>query len=203
MKKKEIILIGILFLCFNIYAQSKKITIKVTDVNNKPIAGAIILFDDVRQKRWTNSNGIFKAKLTLNPKEISAFHPKVGLKKIKYHGAKKLFIKIKEGDNLFITNDNPKSKILKSDQFNTIYDYLRGRFPGVNVTSDNEITIRGYNTVNGNMTPLFILNGINVDQNTFGTITPSQIKSINILKGPEIAAYGVRGANGVIIVKTM
>lgn len=203
MKKKDIILIGILFLCFNIYAQTKNITIKVTDVNNKPVAGAIILFDDVRQKRWTNSDGIFKAKFKQVPKEISAFHPKIGLKKTKYYGTKKLFIKIKAGDNLFTNNDNPKSKILKSDQFNTIYDYLRGRFPGVNITSDNEITIRGYNTVNGNMTPLFILDGINVDQNTFGSITPSQIKSVRILKGPEIAAYGVRGANGVIIVKTM
>ena len=53
------------------------------------------------------------------------------------------------------------------------------------------------------MTPLFILNGTSVGQDTFGTISPSDIKSLTILKGPESAAYGVRGANGVIIVKTM
>ena len=37
-----------------------KITITVKDAKNKPIPGAIILFDDVRQKRWTNSKGILK-----------------------------------------------------------------------------------------------------------------------------------------------
>lgn len=198
MKKKDIILFGVLFLCFNIYAQSKKITIKVLDANSNPVAGAIILFDDVRQKRWTNSDGVFKTKLKLNTKEISAFHPKIGITKIKYHGTKKLFITIKAGDDLFLSNDNPNP-----DQFNTVYDYLRGRVSGVNITSDNVITIRGYNTFSGNMTPLFILNGSSIGQEIFSTISPNEIKSITVLKGPETAAYGVRGANGVIIVKTM
>lgn len=202
--KKRIFLLATFFLCFAIYGQSKSLTIKVSDVHNKPVAGAIILFDNVKQNRWTNSNGVFKTKITIAPKEISAFHPKIGIKKVKYHGAKKMFIQITTGENLLtVTNNNQKEKTISSTQFYTIYDYLRGRFPGVNIASDNTITIRGFNTVNGNTTPLFIVDGTNVGQDTFGTISPSQIKSLTVLKGPETAAYGVRGANGVIIVKTM
>jgi len=202
--KKNIVLLAALFLCFTIYGQSKTLTIKVFDADNKPVAGAIILFDNVKQNRWTNTNGVFKTKISKAPKEISAFHPKIGIKKTKYYGAKRIFIKIAKGENLLIvTSNNKKEKIISSTQFYSIYDYLRGRFPGVNIASDNTITIRGFNSVNGSVTPLFIVDGTNVDQSTFGAIAPSQIKSLTVLKGPETASYGVRGANGVIIVKTM
>lgn len=200
---KNIFSLAAFFLCFAIYGQSKTLTIKVSDAHNNPVAGALILFDNVKQNRWTNSKGIFKTNITIAPKEISAFHPKIGIKKIKYNGAKKIFIKIQTGENLLIVNNNQKEKTISSTQFYSIYDYLRGRFPGVNIASDNSITIRGFNSVNGSTTPLFIVDGSNVGQDTFGTISPSQIKSLTILKGPETAAYGVRGANGVIIVKTM
>lgn len=203
MKKKIILPLIALIVCFNFYAQSKKITIKVLDIDNNPVSGAIILFDDVKQNRWTNSKGIFKTKLKTVPKEISAFHPNIGIKKVPYNGAIRLYIKIEKGENLLTSNKKQKEKLINSSQFYSIYDFLRGRFPGVNITSDNVITIRGYNSVNGNMTPLFILDGTNISQETFSTIPPNDIKSITVLKGPETAAYGVRGANGVIIVKTM
>ena len=79
---------------------------------------------------------------------------------------------------------------------------LRGRVPGVDVSTSNEITIRGFNTVNGSTTPLFIVNGVQVSQDIFGNIVPMQIQKITILKGPDAAAYGSRGANGVIVVDT-
>ena len=84
----------------------------------------------------------------------------------------------------------------------SIYDYLRGQIAGVNVSSDEEITIRGYNSINGDMTPLFILNETTVSKEIFGNIRPLDIKSVTVLKGPETTRYGVRGANGVIIVTT-
>jgi TonB-dependent SusC/RagA subfamily outer membrane receptor len=195
--KKNIILFTAFLICLNLHAQSKKVTIKVLDKNNIPLSGAIILFDDVRQKRWTNSKGFFKTKFKKAPKEISAFHPKVGIKKIKYNGANTVFIIIKKGKNLYAKYNSNRN------QFYNIYDYLRGKFPGVNIASDNTITIRGFNTVNGSTTPLFILNGLSIGQEAFSIISPSDIKSIKVLKGPDTAVYGVRGANGVIVVKTM
>ncbi len=202
MKKNIIILLGVFFLSFKISAQSKNLTIKVKDEKNKPVAGAIILFDDTRQKRWTNSNGVFKITLEKDPIVISAFHPTIGIKKIKYDGKKNLTIKIKKGNDFEVVN-NSKGKSIDSNQFNDIYDYLRGRIPGVNVDSENNIVIRGYNSINGVMTPLYVLNNNTVSAVTFGSIVPNQIKSVTVLKGPETSRYGVRGANGVIVVETL
>lgn len=202
MKKYILILLGVLFFSSSMNSQEKKITIKVIDVNNKPVAGAIILFDFEKQKIWTNSNGVFMTKLKSEPKEISAFHPNIGIEKTKYNGENNVIIMIKERNDFNQLVNSPKQKITDSDQFNTIYDYLRGKTPGVHIASDNTIRIRGYNSVNGNMTPLFIINGIDVSQEMFDGIRPNDIKSVNVLKGPETAIYGIRGANGVIIVKT-
>ena len=202
MKNQLLLLIFTAFLSINLSAQTKKITIKVKDSKNKPVSGALILFDNVKQKVWTNAKGIFKAKINTNPKIISAFHPNIGIVKTKYNGENSLTLIIKKGNDLQFSDNSPKQKIMNAGQFNDIYDYLRGKIPGVNVSSENTISIRGYSSINGNMSPLFILNGTNVSQEVFGRIIPNDIKSVTVLKGPETARYGVRGANGVIIVKT-
>lgn len=200
MKKYIITIIGVLFFTINVNSQEQKIIIKVKDVNRKPVAGAIILFDDVKQKLWTNDNGIFKTKLKTAPKKISAFHPNIGIATIEYNGQSNLSIIIKKGNDTHLLS-NSSTKIISS-QFNTIYDYIRGKVSGVNITSDNIITIRGYSSINGNMTPLFILNGTEIPIDVFSAIMPDEIESVTVLKGPDSAIYGIRGANGVIIVKT-
>ena len=202
MKKYILILFGVLFLCTNIYSQEKKITIKVRDSNNKPVAGAIILFDNVKQRIWTNSKGIFKTRLKFEPTEISAFHPNIGIKKIKYNGKDRLTIVIKKGNDIDLNNSPINSKIVDARQYSNIYDYLNGKVSGVSITSGNNIFIRGYNSVNGSLSPLLIVNGVEVSKDSFGAINPSEIKSIKVLKGPGSSIYGVRGANGVIVVET-
>ena len=52
------------------------------------------------------------------------------------------------------------------------------------------------------MTPLFILNGVEIPKDIFSQIMPDEIESVTVLKGPDSAIYGIRAANGVIIVKT-
>ncbi|MGJ8760317.1 MULTISPECIES: TonB-dependent receptor plug domain-containing protein [unclassified Polaribacter] len=201
-KRHFIILLTSLFFSLGMNSQNKNITIRVKDVNNKPVSGAIILLDDVKQNVWTNSSGVFKTKLKSTPKEISAFHPKIGIKKIAYNGKENIIIKIEKGNDLPVSKNTKTQKSSDSSQFNSIYDYLRGQIAGVNVSSDEEITIRGYNSINGDMTPLFILNETTVSKEIFGNIRPLDIKSVTVLKGPETTRYGVRGANGVIIVTT-
>ena len=200
MKKYIIILIGVLFFNINMNSQEQKIIIEVTDISRKPVAGAIILFDDVKQKRWTNDKGIFKTKLKTTPKKISAFHPNIGISVIKYNGQSIISIIIKKGNDTHLFS-NSSNKIISS-QFNSIYDYIRDKVSGVNISSDNIIRIRGYNSINGNMTPLFILNGTQIPKDVFSQIMPDEIESVTVLKGPDSAIYGIRAANGVIIVKT-
>lgn len=203
-KKINLFLFLMIFsLSTNVYSQNQNtnLSVLVKNEKNKPVPGAIILIDGIKQKRIANSNGSFKVKLKKVPKTITAFSPIFGIKTIKYKKNKGTITIIISPDNKISDDNSVKTKSLNPQQFSTIYDYLRGNVPGLNIQGTT-ITIRGFNTVNGNTSPLFILNGAEVDQQMFGQIIPLEIKSVSVLKGSETARYGVRGANGVIIVET-
>ena len=83
---------------------------------------------------------------------------------------------------------------------------LQGQVAGVNITSSSgspgaasNIRIRGIST-NGNNNPLILVDGNVIED--LSVINPSDIKSINILKDATAGIYGVRGANGVILIVT-
>lgn len=84
--------------------------------------------------------------------------------------------------------------------YRDIYEYLEGRVAGVEVTYDKRIIIRGINTVNGTTDPLIMVDGH--EMKDISSINPNDVKSIDILKGSSAAIYGVRGANGVILITT-
>ncbi|MDY8134255.1 SusC/RagA family TonB-linked outer membrane protein [Aquimarina sp. 2201CG5-10] len=114
--------------------------------------------------------------------------------------------------------------IAKTKESNLI-NSLSGTIAGVQITNSSgatgassRITLRGINSLTGNNQPLFVIDGIPIENNNFGTagpfggrdlpngvadIDPSTIESISVLKGPNAAAlYGNRGSNGVIIITT-
>lgn len=83
---------------------------------------------------------------------------------------------------------------------------LQGKVAGVQVVNtgragqDPEIRIRGTNSING-YKPLYIVDGLFSDNINY--INPADIESMEILKDPSsLAIFGVRGANGVIIIST-
>jgi TonB-linked SusC/RagA family outer membrane protein len=105
---------------------------------------------------------------------------------------------------------------------------LSGKIAGINVTSATtqggsaRVTIRGATSIGGNNQPLFVVDGIPIDNTQFTTspylvrgyggydygnaaqdVNPDDIASISVLKGPNAAAlYGARAANGAIIITT-
>jgi len=87
---------------------------------------------------------------------------------------------------------------------------LQGRTPGILVQSSSgmpgaraTVLIRGIGSVNSSTDPLYIVDGIPVDPNFFGTLNPNDFESMTVLKdGPAVAIYGSRGANGVVVVTT-
>jgi len=87
---------------------------------------------------------------------------------------------------------------------------LMGRFPGVEVTRTSDggiaVRIRGTTSIRGSNEPLYVIDGIPIQAGPGGSLTginPHDIASIQVLKDPvETAMYGMRGANGVIIIKT-
>jgi TonB-dependent SusC/RagA subfamily outer membrane receptor len=92
----------------------------------------------------------------------------------------------------------------------SIEQVLMGRFPGVEVsrTADGgfAVRIRGGSSIRGSNTPLYVLDGVVIDPGPNGYLTgvnPNDIETIEVLKEPaETALYGLRGANGVILITT-
>ncbi len=83
---------------------------------------------------------------------------------------------------------------------------LQGKIAGVQVVNtgrpgqDPEVRIRGTNSING-YRPLYVVDGLFADNINY--LNPEDIESMDILKDPSsLAIFGVRGANGVIIVTT-
>lgn len=83
---------------------------------------------------------------------------------------------------------------------------LQGQVAGVNITTQSgspganaTISIRGIST-NGDSRPLILVDGNVVED--LSVINPGDIESINILKDATAGIYGVRAANGVILIKT-
>ncbi|MEN8702998.1 MAG: TonB-dependent receptor plug domain-containing protein [Polaribacter sp.] len=202
---KNLIILVVFIFTTHFSAQEKiKLTLLIKDSKNKAVPGAIILIDNKKQRRVANKAGYFKIKLDKAPKEITAFSPLIGAKKVAYNGQKSMIINITSDDNdkSFVTGDR-NTKIADPIQFRDIYDYLRGKVAGLNISTTNVIRVRGTASWNGGRDPLLVLNGVPVDNDTFGDIVPTTIRNVKVLKGPETSIYGLRGANGVIEVTTM
>ena len=101
------------------------------------------------------------------------------------------------------------AKQLKDVPLSNAAEALAGRLAGVQVTStegapgaDVIIRIRGGGSITQDNTPIYIVDGIQVE-NALSVISPQDIASIDVLKDASTTAiYGARGANGVVIITT-
>jgi TonB-dependent SusC/RagA subfamily outer membrane receptor len=89
-------------------------------------------------------------------------------------------------------------------------ELLVGRFPGVRVTrltnGTLSVQIRGATTIHGNNEPLYVIDGLPIAAGAGGLvgINPNDIQRIQVLKDVgSTAFYGVRGANGVVLITTV
>ena len=91
-----------------------------------------------------------------------------------------------------------------------IEEVLMNRFPGVTVTRAPDgtlsVRIRGTTSLHGSNEPLYVIDGVEIQPGSRGSlagINPRDIATIEVVKDPAgEAMYGVRGANGVIVIKT-
>ncbi|HEY2026237.1 MAG TPA: TonB-dependent receptor plug domain-containing protein, partial [Gemmatimonadaceae bacterium] len=117
----------------------------------------------------------------------------------------------------------------------TVENAMQGKVPGAVITQNSgapgggvQVQVRGSNTVNGNYQPLYVVDGVIVNNSSIQTglnsitgagsgiiasqdqmvnrvadLNPEDIETIEVLKGPSAGAiYGSRGANGVIVITT-
>lgn len=98
------------------------------------------------------------------------------------------------------------SKVIENLKPTRVEQALQGQVAGVNVTSSSgspgaglNIRIRGVST-NGDNRPLILVDGNIIED--LSVINPGDIESLSVLKDATAGIYGVRAANGVIIITT-
>jgi hypothetical protein len=87
-----------------------------------------------------------------------------------------------------------------------LFQMIQGRVAGVQVSSNGQggfsVLIRGVSSFTASTEPLYLLDGMPVDADALGSISPCDVDKIDVLKGADAAIFGSRGATGAIAVLT-
>ncbi len=207
-------------------AKPKRITIQgiVADSIGNPVPGASILIDNKKTDVMTDSKGSYKVKARSDAGLISVFTFYNGVDEETIDGRTTINFTMKgiaspqksrqgniENDkdinigygsvgkeNLTGPVNKRDMQIGKNAVYTDIYEMIAGTVPGVKVTG-NSIEIRGASSINLSNEPLFVVDGIIVD--SIDNIDPSEVESIDVLKGAAATIYGSQAAGGVILIQ--
>ena len=83
--------------------------------------------------------------------------------------------------------------------YSNMMDLMHAKFPGIDYTSGQPV-LRGISSIHSGSAALIVING--AVGGSLSTLTPCDVKSIDIIKDGGAAIYGAQGANGVIIITT-
>jgi TonB-linked SusC/RagA family outer membrane protein len=236
-------------------AQERTITGTIVSEDNKTaLAGVTVRVKGTRKITQTDANGKFSIKV--NPGEtLQITYVGYQTAEIKPGSGETVGISLKTADNtmgeVVITamdiKRSPRSlgysaqgvsgKDIAETQRENFLNSLQGRVAGLTITpttgqagASSAIVLRGFNSLTGNNQPLFIVDGIILDNSTInetsngGTglglasdrpnrnndytnriadINPNDIESVTVLKGPEATAlYGSQASAGAIVITT-
>lgn len=240
--KKNISFLFLLFVCLATFSQ-KTVTGTVKDTNGDLLPAVSILIKGTNIGGITNFDGEFSIKID-RPECILEFsYLGMKTKEVNYNGELVLNVIMqsetsrldeivvigygtaKKGD---VTGSisSIKDSLIQISKSPNLFDAIQGRIAGVNITSQSgepgasvNFNIRGSNSVFGSGSPLFVIDGIQIDidpsevassgvgsvanMDPLSTINPLDIESMEVLKDASATAiYGSRGANGVIIITT-
>ncbi|MGZ5190350.1 MAG: SusC/RagA family TonB-linked outer membrane protein, partial [Flavisolibacter sp.] len=233
---KSVFAIILTCICFllpaKVFAQQTT-TGTIRDANGLPLAGATITVKGTTRSTTSDVNGVFtisvpdrNSVLVISyvghtPQEITVGdNSSVEISMQPSSGELNTVVVVGYGtQNKRDVTGSVKS--LKSDAFNkgiitSPQQLLQGKVSGVSVVSSSGepgaptgITIRGPGGVRTGSTPLFVVDGLPLDNSSTGGgdplnfINPQDIESIDVLKDASATAiYGSRGANGVVIITT-
>ena len=223
----RIFLAGVLILLsFAVYAQENTVTGKVYDVSGEPIIGASVVIQGTTQGTITDMDGAFQLKAQPSQTLVVSF---LGYKDVILPIGNKNNFKVtleedsKKLDEVVVVGYATQKKVnltgsVASVSSKDIQDIpvantatlLQGRLPGLVLTqngaqagNDNpEIRIRGIGTF-GNNNPMVLIDGVEGSLSQISEIPSADIDNISVLKDAASAAiYGVRAANGVILITT-
>ena len=206
----------------SVFAQTKTVTGTVTDAANEPLIGASVLVQGTSTGTITDMDGKYSISVTLEDVLVFSY---VGMtsQTVKVGAQNVINVTLKEDSQVLAETvvigygsakkrdltgsiTNVKGEEIANKPAMNPLSSLQGKVAGVQIVnsgragSDPEIRIRGTNSING-YKPLYIVDGLFNDNINF--LNPEDIESMEILKDPSsLAIFGVRGANGVIIITT-
>ena len=214
------------FLIVESYAQNKTISGTVTDFTGEPVIGASVLVNGTTNGTITDLNGKFS--LSNVPIKGTITITYIGYKKqeVSVAGNTNFKITLQEDtetlDEVVVVGYGVQKKSdvtgamarvgekeLKAMPVRNALEGMQGKTAGVDITSSQRpgevgnINIRGQRSINAEQGPLYVVDGMVIQNGGIENINPSDIEAIDILKDASATAiYGSRGANGVILVTT-
>lgn len=220
---KRPILFLFLCLCFNsitLIAQ-QKIAGVVTGATGSPLSGATITIKESEIGVFTNTDGTFDIMAKPGDVLIVSYvgcHPKLVKIENAHYLKITLSLSFSDLENVVITGYTSQkikeitgsvavvtSKDLVAVPAGQVEQMLQGRVAGLTVITSGEpgasskIYLHGIGNF-GNVTPLYIIDGV---EGNINSLNPYDIESVQVLKDAgAYSIYGVRGANGVIVVTT-
>lgn len=213
--------------------------IVTTEEDGEPVIGASVIVKGTALGTVTDVNGRFELSglppsatrllisyISLMAKEV-AIAPQVSVTlKSDTHLLDEVVVTAlgisREKKALGYTAQEVKQDALVQGKDNNLLNSLSGKIAGVRITNtqgdvgSSRIVIRGETSIAGENQPLFVVDGIPVDnsqlnarssgrdfKNAIADLNPEDIKTLTVLKGPNAAAlYGARAAHGAIVITT-
>ena len=206
------------------FAQEKTVTGVVSD-NSGPVPGANIVVKGTTRSAQTDFDGKYSIKAKQGEILVISY---VGMTDVtvKVGAATNYNAKLQDGvklDEVVIqgyrevskktavtAQATVNSKTIENRPNANVINTLQGQLAGVNITANSgqpgaksSVVIRGVGTYSGSSDPLYVIDGFPSNSDNFRSINPNDVASVDVLKdAAAISAYGSRGSNGVIVIKT-
>ncbi len=241
MRKLFLLLGGVVFFALSALAQQRTITGKVTDEKGNPVANVSVLVRGTTTGTTSKADGTYSLAIPANAKALVFSSVDMSPVELAIGTSNMLDATLKNEDKTMsevvvtafgIKKDKKtlgygvtqvSAEELTRSHTTNITNSLAAKVPGVRVSgsggsfTSSSILIRGFTTFSGSNQPLFVIDGIPIDNSGGGSplqngpsvssraidINQEDIESMSVLKGASAAVlYGSRAANGVILITT-
>ena len=206
--------------------QTNQVTGLVTDKQKEPLIGVTVTLVGTETRAITDADGMFRITVpSKNSATLEFNYIGFASKQVKVNGSRLINVMLEEETNEFtevvVTGYSSQKKAsiigaietirpseLQFGSTRTLSNNLAGKLSGVIGIQrsgepgydDSNFWIRGISTFSGSNNPLILIDGVERDLNN---VDVAEIESFSILKDASASAmYGVRGANGVIVITT-
>lgn len=196
------------------------VTGKVTDEKNEPLVGVTVSVKGTTKGTTTDAKGAYS--VTVPDENAVLVFTFIGYNKqeLKVGNKRSINPQLSEdskglGEVLVVGYGTQKkesitgaisgvtSKDLERVHASTVSATLAGKMPGVSFRMPDGRPGASANIQIRNLgNPLYVIDGVQKDAGQFNNISPNDIESISVLKDASAAIYGVRAANGVVVVTT-